>query len=367
MADNAGPSTNVGRSGWWTCRRPMEVDLARAQNGVNFSVLAPGQLPPDCAVSRVTLRPEQPPGRPPGIAATDLGGCERTEGNPCSLRIEIAGRRRTLRLKEFLYDFGPTSAGIAPLWGSREVVPLRSGEQVGWLGQDYRSAVGGCAQIDRTQVEFRVTGGSFTPHELTDVLAGLTAVCPDAGRAWWNAPFHDRNYWIRYRCPAMGVPYGLWVYDRSRRYHRVISVGDPSAEGPVPLPQELPAREGRFILESAVVMRADELDHCEVEGLYRHFGNGSDHVWVSVMNADSQLAVDVPPRREPMLFASRSGEVVLPGAGRVWIAAVDPAVGAMEARWERDRVRRSVWTSPSVHLGVGVFEELLVQIGSMQS
>lgn len=344
---------------------PVPVSFAAAQARVNFVVLEPCWLPADCRLADVTLRPEQPPGRPDAVAAASLGHADRTDGNPASIRAQISGAGRSLRIKQFLYDFGPPSAGIAPLWGSPQALVLLAGDRVGWLGRDYKSRVGGCVQIDRTQVEFSVTSGEFTVAEITDLIAGLAVA--DAARAAriFRTSFHRLSYWVRYRKQSMGVPYGLWQYDRSRRYQhaRLVAEADIARQSPVAafLPDS-----ARYAFDSAVCIVDEEHGHRELEAIYRHAGNGSDHLWISAVNSGSALRYLLPPRRETNLVAEIAGQVIQPRLGAVWIAAVDQQVGAAEARWEHDGVRQSVWGSPSVHQGVRAFTEMLVTMSRME-
>jgi hypothetical protein len=77
------------------------------------------------------------------------------------------------------------------------------------------------------------------------------------------------------------------------------------------------------------------------------------------MNEDSDLAYTVPPVREPMLPAAMAGRRVVPQLGPVWIAAVDPTVGAVEARWAHGATVQSVWAGASTRMGVPQFIRFL--------
>src|SRR5262245_60959615 len=97
---------------------PRATTLEGAQAGANFVVLAPRALPAGCRIGEVTLRPDQPPGRPEGVEPSEIGAAPWTDANPASVRAVIEGEGRRLRLKQFLYDWSPPAASVAALWTS---------------------------------------------------------------------------------------------------------------------------------------------------------------------------------------------------------------------------------------------------------
>ena len=191
---------------------PVETTPADAQAATNFVVFGPSWLPDDCSVRTVTLRPERPPGRPAGVDADEMGQTPWSDGNPCSLRTVVAGDGRRLRCKQFLYDWAPPAASVAPLWGTSDPTPVDCGDAVGWLGTDYKDNRGACVQRERTQVELSVVDGAFDDDELASVLDGLTPAAPAAAREVRGVPFHRLSYWTRYACEPVSVPHGLWSH-----------------------------------------------------------------------------------------------------------------------------------------------------------
>ena len=81
--------------------RLRAVTWEQAQPWCNFVVLRPRDLPPGLSVENLTLRPEAPPGRTSEVA----GRPDWHDHNRCSLRFEIVGGGRLLRVKQFLYDW----------------------------------------------------------------------------------------------------------------------------------------------------------------------------------------------------------------------------------------------------------------------
>lgn len=330
--------------------------LSEGQQAVNFVVFAPGWLPDDCRVTEVTLRPEQPPGRPGGIPAQQIGQTPWSEGNPCSIRAIVEGRRRRLRIKQFLYDWAPPAASTAPLWNSPELTPIPCRDAVAWLGIDYKERRGGCIQLLRTQVEVSVVEGSFTDEELGRILCQLKPAAWEESQAVQRAPFHLLNYWVRYRMRAVAVPNGLWKYRHPRRYDqsRLTSLNELRLDPPVRLlfPDDSP-----YIFDSAVVISEDAPLNRGVELIYRHQANNSDHIWMIAVDARSEWKVPIPP--EPETHIAEVRESIQLRGTTVWYAALNEQYGAWEALWEEEGVHYIVWAGASLFQNGDQFKMLI--------
>ena len=345
----AGPETRLTDAD--AARPPSETTVADAQDGANFVVFAPGWLPEDCEVTETTLRPEQPPGRPEGLDATEIGQTPWSDGNPSSLRAVVAGDDRRLRLKEFLYDWAPPAASVAPLWGTNNPTPVEAGDVVGFLGTDYKRNRGACVQRARTQVEVSVLDGEFGDDELEALLDGLEpAVDPDSSgigaTAVRQVPFHRLNYWARFRCESPGVPHGVWQHGVERPYHESVpcspaALGDATPRPLVPGDDHL-GRQYHF--DSAVAFPEANA----VEAVYRHGTNGSDHLWITVATPESDLGPAVPP--EPARQPAETREAVESRGGTVHYGALTEAHGAWEAVWIEDGVTYAVVAGASAEL-----------------
>ncbi len=147
-------------------------------------VFRPEWLPPDCSISQVTLRPEQPPGRPGGIDARQIGQTPWSEGNPCSVRAVVTGAQRRLRLKQFLYAWAPPAASTSALWKSPQLTPVMCQDAIAWLGTDYMGRAGACVQRMRTEIEvseedgvryavWASTSQFLSADQFKDVIEGL--------------------------------------------------------------------------------------------------------------------------------------------------------------------------------------------------
>lgn len=334
---------------------PRETTPADAQAAVNFVVFKPSWLPEDCRVETVTRRPERPPGRPNDVAAEEIGQTPHSEGNPCSVRIAIAGEDRRLRLKQFCYDWAPPSASVAPLWRTPEPTPFDCGDSVGWLGTDYKDNRGACVQRDRTQIELSVTDGEFSDDELEALLDGLTVADPEGTKAVRRVPFHRLNYWARYKCRPPVVPHGLWDYAPEHPY-------DDSHElSPVALARDPPVRAlapagdfaDQFLLDSALAF--PEADAMEL--VFRNRENGSDHLWLLASREESPLAPSLPPEASDQ--SAKIREAIDLRGTTVHYAALTEKRGAWEAIWAEDGVQYAAWAGASQYLNGEEFRELV--------
>jgi hypothetical protein len=180
-------------------RLPVQLTLAEAQSATNFVVMAPSWLPSGCTLGVSSLREEQPPGRPSGVDRAAMAQTPWSVANPCSIRTIVQGAGRALRIKQFLYDWSPPAAGVAPLWDSPQLDPFECDSSIGWMGIDYRGASGACTERDRTQVELSCVEGAFERSEIMRLLRSMNPSNPQRALAVQGAPFHRLSYWARYR------------------------------------------------------------------------------------------------------------------------------------------------------------------------
>lgn len=334
---------------------PRETTPTDAQGAVNFVVFESDWLPEDCTVETVTRRPERPPGRPNDVSTEEIGQTPHSEGNPCSVRIVVSGEDRRLRLKQFLYDWAPPSASIAPLWGTPDPTPFDCGDSVGWLGTDYKDNRGACVQRDRTQIELSVTEGEFSDDELRRLLGAMTVADPATARSAQRVPFHRLNYWARYKCRPPVVPHGLWDYAPEHSY-------DASHElSPVALARDAPVRalapcgefEEKFPLDSALAFPEEDA----MELIFRNRENGSDHLWLIATDDESQIAPSLPPEASDQSAETRE-QLDLRGT-TVHYAALTEGHGAWELLWAEEGVRYALWAGASQFLDGETFRELV--------
>ncbi len=321
-------------------RYPMNLSLREAQHLLNFVVFEPSNLSSKLSLGETSVRPEQPPGRPGNIRAEDICQTPWSEANPCSTRTMIIGAGRSLRVKQFLYDWAPPAASVAPLWDCPNVRGYPCQDTVAWIGKDFRDAVGAVIQLHRTQVELSVLEGIWTDSELVELLAGMQMADSDSAVPVCRARFHELNYWIRYRIPPYRVPYGLWVHPYPRPYEegKPLRVGTALSE----LPSEM-----RILLPPASEWQLDSfvVTHSDCELMFRGIARESEYLILLVMDADHPEALKLPPEPESM-----SAEIRKRTQARstdVWIAALTTNFGAWECWWEEAGCRYGLWTSAS--------------------
>lgn len=337
---------------------PQEKALAAAQASVNFVVFEPGWLPEGCHVEAVTHRPERPPGRPSDVSAADIDQTPHSEGNPCSVRVVVAGDDRRLRLKQFLYDWAPPSGSVAPLWRTPVPTPFACDDAVGWLGTDYKDNRGACVQRDRTQIELSVSEGTFSDDELRQLLGGLTPADPGGADRVRSVPFHRLNYWTRYRCRPPVVPHGLWGYVPEHPYEDSLALSsvalgqNPLDDAERRIPALVPAGE-QFLLDSAVAFP----DADAMELVFRNRANGSDHLWTIVSAEDTPLAPSLPP--EPSDQSAETHRAIDLRDTTVHYAALTEEQGAWEAIWSEGDVRYAVWAGASQFLDGDQFRAVI--------
>lgn len=336
-----------------------EMSFADAQGETNFVVFSPTWLPNDCHVAQITLRPEQAPGRPENVDAAEHGLTPWSQANPSSLRAVIHGRDRRLRIKQFLYDWAVPAASTAPLWKSERLIPFACQDAIAWLGADYMQRPGACVQRRRTQIEISVEDGSFSDDELRGILRSMQMADPERAAAVEQVPFHRLNYFMRYQVVGPDVPYGLWKYRHARRYSHGRMIEDPASltDPPVPVPQfSHPA----YRFDSGAVIEKPEENHREVELIFRHRENFSDHLWLTAINSDSALSLPSDPQPEEHPAERRRKESL---AGRsISYASLTERHGAWEAWWREGEIAIALWAGASQFLDGDAFRDIVSEV-----
>jgi hypothetical protein len=325
------------------------LTLQEAQGSTNFVVMQPAWLPPDCVLGPTSLRDEQPPGRPEGSDRAAMAQTPWSSGNPCSIRTLVRGAGRALRIKQFLYDWAPPAASVAPLWDSPELHPFACGGAVGWDGTDYRAAHGACIERERTQIEVSCLEGEFGRDELSRLLCSLQVAAPERAAVVQRTPFHRLNYWVRYRLAPVRVPYGLFRYPHPRHYEYARELRAPELASLADAGAFLLPGDERLALDSAVAIEHSAAAHHEAEAIFRSRDATGLRFWMTAVNRESEWTLDLPPPDEPRARALRT-TYSLRGT-TVWVAALTSNYGAWEAMWEEGRYRYAIWSNASEDFG----------------
>jgi hypothetical protein len=333
---------------------PVSASLSAAQRHVNFVVFEPSHLPEDCTVTAQTYRPEQPPGRPDDVGADDIGQTPHSDGNPSSVRFVVEGDGRRVRCKQFLYDWAPPAASIAPLWRTPDPEPFPSQTEVGWLGTDYKDNRGACVQRARTQVELSVTEGVFEDEELRGIVDGLVPAAPEAASEVRRTPFHRLAYWPRYQASPPVVPNALADYTPTRPYEDSYELSRLALATDSPVPALVP--DDPYVFDSALAFRGVDA----AEFVFRHRENASDHLWLTATAPDSPLAPELPPEPSDQQAAVR--DTLSLRDTTVHYAALDEDHGAWEAFWDAGDVRYALVAGASQFLDSDGFREVVASL-----
>ena len=111
-----------------------------SQEWCNFVLMKPTLLPEGVSLETAEMRPESPPGRRDGPKDSRLPSW--TLSNRACHRCVLAGKERRVRIKQYLYDWAPPAFDCPCLWLSPVVRHFFVGNDVGWLGTDFRGLAG---------------------------------------------------------------------------------------------------------------------------------------------------------------------------------------------------------------------------------
>jgi hypothetical protein len=234
----------------------------QTQEWCNFVLLAPGLLPEGVSLETAEMRPESPPGRRDG--PTDNRLPSWTLSNRACHRCVLAGNERRVRIKQYLYDWAPPSFDCPCLWLSPAVRHFFVGDEVGWLGTDFRGLAGASIRLDGTMVELSVLQGSFSDDELQQICKGLRPVNPEARKQIVATPLATLSYQSRHKEIPIAVPVGFWAHER--KPESLVTHVYPAASVPPGLPGAgiVPPSDYGYELDSVFtygdLARPDETD-----------------------------------------------------------------------------------------------------------
>jgi hypothetical protein len=333
--------------------RLRAVNWEQAQLWCNFVVLQPHDLPPGVSIENLTLRPEAPPGRTGDLA----GRPDWHDHNRCSLRFEIAGSGRRLRVKQFLYDWAPPAFDHPCLWKSRNE-PFEVGRNIGWIGTDYRKARAAAVSIDRTTVELSTYEGAFDDEELRVICRAMTPVDPDARTRILATPVAELCYQSRHRERTIGVPCGYFAHERQppTLEQAIYSAGNVPAH--LPGWEVRPPSASGFRLNSVFVYGLRELPQ-EVDYLYEAERPAARYLRLLVSPPNLAGGIAFPPRLD---LQPCSSEIVRIRGHEVHHAFLTERYGPHEAVWRANGHNFMLLTKPTTDTDSKWFNELVGQL-----
>ena len=240
------------------------MDWDEAQEWCNFALMRPVELPAGLRVEKLEVRPEAPPGRYPGMDMT--GRFEHNYSNRATVRCTISDGTRQLHLKQLLYDLGPPAYDHPSFW-LHQPSAFVAGNDIGWIGKDFRDLQAISLHLHRTMIEGAVQTGDFHDEELIEICRALRPAVPSAHSQILRTPFADLCYGGRYRDLIVTVPMGYWKHRRrpATLNTTVARAADVPASW-LKLQVSLPAQYG-FVLDTAIAFGDPEQPQ-EVEWIY---------------------------------------------------------------------------------------------------
>ncbi len=302
------------------------MDWEEAQQWCNFVLMKP-DLPPGWKIESAQMRPEAPPGRKD---EDDSGRSVWTRSNRSSHRTEIQAGDSRVRVKQFLYDWAPPSFDHPSLWLS-ETGPFRVGEDIAWLGSDYRKLQAASLHLDRTMIEVSVIQGELGNPELKRLCRGFSPVSPADRERILATCFGELSYqWRHPDADVIAVPVGYWAHKRTPAdlSNRVLCRGQMDAS--LPGVAVRPPRESGYGLDTAFVF-GEPSSLQEIEYVYQRLENPGHTLRVLVWPPQADNPLEYPPQldRQPCWH-----QTLAAGDYDVFYAYRDEAYGPHEAVWK---------------------------------
>jgi len=292
-----------------------------AQQWCNFIIWVPARGS-GYAIKNATVRKEAPPGR---IEGATTGRTPWTSNNPSAYRYEVALPSGRIRVKEFLYDWAFPATDHPSLWRSNVKAVQLNAEYVLWFGKNYYSQQAASAQLARTMIEVGVLEGDVDEGELLAFFQNLQPVNKTAAQSIMTTPFSVLSYWARHKADLVGVPTGLWVFQREPGPSEEVWTKDV---GGILRQFNLPTSLGEFVAEGLATF-TDSRGHSETEICYVA-GADRGHELRLVAQKHGEGRLVIPPVSEPHPHDS---ETLTISGVQVYLAWEDKRYGSFDAVW----------------------------------
>ncbi len=328
-----------------------------AQAWCSFVLLKPTLLPAGVSVESAAMRPESPPGRRDG--PNDSTSPSWTLSNRACHRCVLAGNERRVRIKQFLYDWAPPAFDCPCLWLSPVVRHFFVGNDVGWLGTDFRGLAGASVTRDRTTIELSVLEGSFSDDELQEICRGLAPVSPEARKRILDTPLATLSYQSRHREVPIAVPVGFWAHER--KPEALVSHVFSAASAPPGLPGTDMAPPSDYGYELDSVFTYGDLAHPE-EVDFAYYQSADPNLYLRVL-ASRQNAKQTGIHYPPVLDRQPCHNEPLTIAGKtVYYAFSNDEVGPHEVVYQAHGLNVMLLLKPARHTSRSWFLVLLNRV-----
>jgi hypothetical protein len=328
-----------------------------SQEWCNFALMKPTLLPDGVSEESALMRPESPAGRREGPNDSRLPSW--TLSNRACHRCVLAGAERRVRIKQFLYDWAPPAFDCPSLWLSPAVRHFFVGNDVGWLGTDFRGLAGASVSLDRTTIELSVLEGSFSDDELQEICRGLRPVSPDSQNRILHTPLATLCYQGRHSELPIGEPVGFWAH--KRRPEALLTHVCSGAMAPPDLLGRHVAPPPFYGYSLDSVFRYGDLAHPdEVDFVY--YQSERPNLYIRVLASlenNEQPGIRYPPvlDRQPC-----QSETMTIAGKTVWYAFSNDAVGPHEVVYQASGINVMILVKPADYTTRSWFFELLSRI-----
>lgn len=263
-----------------------------------------------------------------------------------------------MRIKEFLYDWAPPAFDHPCLWLSRTRA-FQIGDDLGWLGFDFRKLPGAASTLDRTTIELSILEGNFKPDEIEALYRSFAPVNAEAREQILSTPLADLSYQSRHCEPVIAVPVGYWAH--KRHPPEIASFAFRAQDAPTGLPGEkiVPPASYGYHLDSVFVY--GDLENPQEADFAYELNERTGH-YLRVLASPSAAAqgIQYPPKldRQPC-----SSEVLNIGGQEVHYAFHESEkFGPHEAVFQKDGLNVMLLVKPSPQTDRAWFINLLEQI-----
>ena len=188
---------------------PIHLTWREAQEWCNFVLFRPTWLPDGLNEISNKIRPESP------VAKS-------------SHRSEFSDGRRSLSIKQFLYDWAPPAYDHPCLWRDAEISTLENtpiprahliGNNYLWFGLDYRRKSAATMNLMRTQIEITILEGRFDDSEIVKLVSAISPINSDIKDIILQASFAELMYNQRHVVHASDVPTSYFNHCRDKSFH----------------------------------------------------------------------------------------------------------------------------------------------------
>lgn len=144
-----------------------------------------------------------------------------------SHRAEFTSNKRSISIKQFLYDWAPPAYDHPCLWRNAKIskttdTPLPQPELIGnnylWYGLNYRRQKAATLNMLRTQIELTILKGEFDNQEISKIFASLTPINADIKNKILQTSFAELTHTYRHQSATIAVPISYFKHQREQQH-----------------------------------------------------------------------------------------------------------------------------------------------------